>query len=136
MNQNNQIDPNSPKTTGLDAGGRNSGRTTRSLGDTDSMGHFVGYIDEEGGCWESCRERDLTLTCGRYRDAWYEWNRSGGVLGNKPDARKIAESVCRETASIDEAVREAEGEFDPTSPFSLLTMGVIALKKFENSALN
>ena len=113
----NLIDPESPKQQGTDIEGKR-----RELGDTDSMGHFIGWIDESGDCWESCRERDCTITAGCFRDQMSQWNRSGGLLGMKPDARLIAESMCLNPDSIEEAIREAESWFDPEDSFAAYVM--------------
>lgn len=43
------------------------------VGETDSMGYRVGWIDEQGDCWVSEYERDLAITAGRYIDAKREW---------------------------------------------------------------
>ena len=56
------------------------GRTVR-LWDYDSAGYQIGYIDEEGCCWESCRERDLAITEGRVRD--------GVITGTEGSASRL-----------------------------------------------
>lgn len=78
----------------------------RSLGDRDSMGHIVGYIDEKGNCWENLAERDRATTAGRYMDAMIAWER-GGEEGPEPDPNKIAREICRNRAHITWAVLEA-----------------------------
>lgn len=108
------LDPDSPRELSnrcIDCNARHE------LGTYDCAGIFVGYIDEEGLAWESCRERDCSITAGRYHDAFVLWNRTGGVLGTEPSARAIAEVICREPDSIEEAVRDAERQFDSSDPF-------------------
>jgi hypothetical protein len=117
------LDPDSPNEQGrrcIGCGQRHE------LGSYDCDGIFVGYIDEEGLSWESCRERDCSITAGRYHDAFWRWNRSGGALGSEPDVREIAERVCREPDSIEEAIRDAERQFDPSDPLCALGIRVRA----------
>ena len=45
-----------------------SGEPVR-LGERDSDGYLVGYIDDEGGAWESLRERLVATAAGRLVDA-------------------------------------------------------------------
>jgi hypothetical protein len=51
-------------TAGVDA----SGQPVR-LGERDSAGHIVGYIDEQGLAWESLTERIVALHGGRLAEA-------------------------------------------------------------------
>jgi hypothetical protein len=125
------IDPDSPNEVGKDAGG-----VVRELGDTDSMGHFIGWIDTDGSCWESVRERDCALTAGRFREAMSDWNRTGGLLGEKPEARKFAERVCVSPDSVEEAVRDAESWFDPDDSFARIVMAAQAAKAAQTAANN
>jgi hypothetical protein len=52
------------RTAGVDA----SGQPVR-LGERDSAGHIVGYIDEQGLAWESLTERIVALHGGRLAEA-------------------------------------------------------------------
>lgn len=79
------------------------GRTLR-LWDYDSAGYQIGYIDEDGCCWESCRERDLAITEGRFRDAVIQ-DGSGLKL---PNALEIAKRECRDPDNIEDAAKAAE----------------------------
>lgn len=81
------------------------GRTVR-LWDYDSAGYQIGYIDEEGCCWESCRERDLAITEGRFRDGVIYWNR--GECESPPNALEIAKRECRDPDNIEEAAKAAD----------------------------
>lgn len=127
----NIIDPDSPRKTGTDVDGK-----PRELGEIDSMGSFIGYIDEDGDCWESLHERDLALTAGRAHDAYIEWNRSGGVLGEEPNIREIAERVCQNPDHIEEAIRFAEQQNDPNDPLNIILSGIIAHSKARQARWN
>lgn len=74
------IDPDSHFESTIDPDGK-----PVELGGTDSQGYFVGYIDENGHPWESRHERDVATGSGRCLDAFHDYNRHGGVLGNPPD---------------------------------------------------
>lgn len=100
------------KTEGFDVDGN-----PVKLGDVDSMGYVVGYIDEEGSCWESCREHDLAITAGRFRDAWIKWKQDGGMLGRQ-DALRIARECCDDSNNVDDAVQHALNEVDPEDPLN------------------
>ena len=52
------------RTAGVDS----SGEPVR-LGERDSGGHIVGYIDEQGLAWESLRERILAISGARLAEA-------------------------------------------------------------------
>jgi hypothetical protein len=52
------------RAAGVDA----SGQPVR-LGERDSAGHIVGYIDEQGLAWESLTERIVALDGGRLAEA-------------------------------------------------------------------
>ena len=41
------------------------------LGEKDTDGFHVGYIDEEGACWESRRERDIAVGSSRIFDNYF-----------------------------------------------------------------
>lgn len=109
------IDPNSPRQSGYDSNG-----TACRLGETDSEGYFVGWIDEEGQCWQSCHERDLAITAGRYHDAWVEGERAGTVWDNPPDPQAFARRYCLRPEHLEEAARAAAQQFDPTDPLARL----------------
>lgn len=68
------IDPQSPKSIGHDSAG-----FPIRLGEIDSDGRFVGYIDEEGLAWESRLERDSAVTVGRFGDDYWRWLKTGAV---------------------------------------------------------
>lgn len=77
----------------------------RRLGDRDSMGHIVGFIDEDGNCWETVAERDGAITAGRYQDAMIEWESKGG---EKPDPTVIAIETCFDRGNVTAAADEAQ----------------------------
>lgn len=83
------IDPDSPRDRGRDSGGR-----PRELGDRDSDGYLVGWIEPGGSCWESRRECEVARAAGRYSDAWARWNRAGGALGREPDPAEFVKRWC------------------------------------------
>lgn len=85
---------------------------THELGGFDCDGYFIGYIDD-GTCWESVRERDVSITTGRFEEAWNRWNCCGGVLGAEPSPEDFARIYCREIDSIEEAIRECQNRIDP-----------------------
>lgn len=78
----------------------------RSLGDRDTMGYIVGFIDDDGNCWETLAERDGAITAGRYQDAMIAWER-GGRQEPVPRATLIAREVCLDPANVPNAVKEA-----------------------------
>lgn len=86
-------------TEGVDVDG-----ISRKLGDRDSMGHIVGFIDEDGNCWETIAERDRAITSGRYQDAMIEWEKVGG---ERPDPTIVAVETCLDPANVSEAAEEA-----------------------------
>lgn len=96
------------RTTGYDIDG-----TPISLGEIDSSGSEVGYIDLEGTAWESLEERDIATTCGRYLDAWNRWNITGGLIGKEPDPWEIALRECYDLDNAEVAAEEAARETDP-----------------------
>jgi hypothetical protein len=65
-----------------------------------------------------------------------QWNRSGGLLGVKPEARLIAESVCLDPDSIEEAIRDAESWFDPEDSFAAYVMAKQAQRAAITAANN
>lgn len=87
------------KTEGKDVDG-----IPRKLGDRDSMGHIVGFIDDEGNCWENVAERDGSTTMGRYIDAMLQWEKRGGT---KPDPTITAIETCLDSANVSAASDEA-----------------------------
>jgi hypothetical protein len=75
------------RTAGVDA----SGQRVR-LGERDSAGHIVGYIDQQGLAWESLRERIVAVQGSRLAEALtlpYDDPRRdqlmNEVLGDVPD---------------------------------------------------
>lgn len=109
------IDPGSPRENGVDVDG-----VPRELGDTDSMGTFVGYIDEGGCCWESHRERDEAITAGRFIEAWHRWNKTGGIVGPEPDPDEFAERLAHPLnwCEAAKAARGAAEDFLPGGVFN------------------
>ena len=99
----NRIDPESPHRVGIDTEG-----VVRRLGETDSDGEFVGYIDETRAVWNSRRERDAAVGGGRCFDAFLAWNEHGGALWEKPDYYLI----LYRTNVKPEHVRHALAEFE------------------------
>lgn len=89
------------KTQGFDVDGQ-----PRSVGDRDSMGYIVGFIDDHGNCWETLGERDRACSAGRYHDAMIAWERKGKVTP-EPDPKIIAETICLDRENVADAVREA-----------------------------
>lgn len=87
-------------TAGVDV----NGKPVR-LGEFDSLGHIVGYIDESGSCWESLRERDCSVTAGRFEEAMTLFRR--GETTVRPDPVEFAREHCMDPAHREEAAREA-----------------------------
>jgi hypothetical protein len=86
------------RTAGVDG----SGEAVR-LGERDSGGHIVGYVDEQGLAWESLRERILAVSGARLAEALalpYDDARRdelmGEVLETVPDVLLV--DVAREAA--------------------------------------
>lgn len=77
------------------------------LGEFDSMGHIVGYIDEDGNCWESIIERDRVKSASRFHDAMCSYKRGEC---EKPDPLKVAEEVCLDESNIEAALEEIEDD--------------------------
>jgi hypothetical protein len=96
------IDPDSPRQHGVDLEG-----VLRALGDIDSSGQLVGWIEPDGSCWKSRRECEISRAVGRYWDAFNAWNRAGGVLGVEPDPAQFVERHCSPD-SADEALRDCQ----------------------------
>lgn len=94
------IDPGSPRQRGRDSGGH-----PRELGDRDSDGYLVGWVESDGLCWESRRECEVARASGSYADAWSRWNRTGGVLGVEPDPAEFVARWCSPDTE-DEALAE------------------------------
>ncbi len=86
--------------------GRDASGGVVRLGDRDSMGHVVGFIQSDGSCWESVLEHDTSTAAGRYADAVQEFRR--GLTPDPPDVRAIAQAACIDPANVDAAVQEAE----------------------------
>jgi len=74
------IDPTSHFQIGCDGKG-----VAVELGELDSYGTFVGYIDADSVCWESRQERDLEVGTYELAIAWRDWNRSGGAEECPPE---------------------------------------------------
>lgn len=72
------------------------------VGETDSMGYRVGWIDEDGDCWVSERERDLAVTAGRYIDERREWKRG---FRSRPSKLAIAFSETNNLRNIPAVLR-------------------------------
>lgn len=89
------IDPRSPRESGWDLYGNQV-----ELGDTDSDGHFVGYIDDQGVSWESKCERDCAIVAGQFFDAWVQWNNCGGVLGVEPQPSDFMDDCDEENRDM------------------------------------
>jgi hypothetical protein len=74
------------------------------LGEFDSAGHIVGYIDDKGNCWENLRERDCSMSAGRYLDALSDFR--AGRRRTEPDAEVMAKTTCVDPAHVEAAVKE------------------------------
>jgi hypothetical protein len=109
------------RTTGYDIDG-----TPVVLGDTDSSGRPVGYIDLEGTAWESLQERDIATTCGRYLEAWNQWNKTGGLLGAEPDPWDAALRECYSLENLEAAAQAAAIETNPEDPLTRMRMKLSA----------
>jgi hypothetical protein len=70
----------SPRTAGYEPG-----NGPLRLGETDSTGHKVGYIDEGGCCWESEDEMIVSTAVGRCHDAIVAWQKGEGEKPNLED---------------------------------------------------
>lgn len=92
--------PVSPRFTGRDTDGR---RVT--LGELDSHGVVVGWIDHNGLAWASCRERDYSLTSGAYADALKGWNSRDPEQAPCPFA--YARAICVDPANVEGAAEAA-----------------------------
>lgn len=68
------------------------------IGDTDTDGYYVGWIDEEGIAWESVRERDVAIVCGKWRDAY----REAATKFTKPPRHPLWFAIrhCRDWRSV------------------------------------
>lgn len=86
-----------------------SGRPVR-LGDRDSDGYVVGYIDRDGDCWESIWERDRALATGRYLDALALWRRGRRAL--RPTALEFALRNASRPSHVRRLRRECLDEVD------------------------
>jgi hypothetical protein len=94
---------------GRAAGVDSNGQPVR-LGEFDSLGHIVGYIDEDGSCWESLRERDTSTTAGRYEEAMALFRRGDRTVAPDPD--EFAREHCRDPEHREEAAREAREQVE------------------------
>lgn len=95
---------------GLTAGVDANGNPVR-LGERDSMGHVVGYIEEDGTPWESLRERDYAVTAGEYRRALLAWM-SGDERFRQPRAEDVARATCIDPQHCEGAAQEAEEQVE------------------------
>lgn len=89
------------KTEGIDP----EGAIVR-LGERDSSGHIVGYIDEGGHPWESILERDAAVCYGRYDEAFMDWRR--GLKRFRPSVWQYAikNAQCRKPSHLRKVVAE------------------------------
>ena len=115
------FDPTSPETSARCYCGQ-----THELGEYDCWDCFVGWIDG-GTCWESVTERDVAITVARFSEAWFLWNRCGGILGTEPNPEAFALEICFEAASIDEAIRECQQAIDPEDWLNQIRRGKMAV---------
>lgn len=97
------------------------------LGGTDSDGKRVGFIDADGLCWESVRERDLLLTSARYNDALIERKRNP----NAPPAvvGYIARVTCLDKNNRGDAIKYALAMNDPNAPVNRAIAAYVATRK-------
>jgi hypothetical protein len=93
------------KSEGVDVNGNRC-----KLGDRDSMGHIVGFIDDDYNCWETLAERDGSLTAGRYSDAMTEWERDKSKPC--PNPLEIAKETCLDPENVPLAVEEAKDSWE------------------------
>lgn len=99
-----------PRFVGATAGVDCHGVPVR-LGEFDSAGHIVGYIDEDtGSCWESLRERDCSITAGRFDEATARFRR--GEVSVAPDPDEIARQHCIDPANREQAARDAREQLE------------------------
>jgi hypothetical protein len=114
------IDPRSPCKSGHDSHGN-----PVKLGDRDTGGYFVGYIDTDGLAWENLRERDCAIASGRFYDACIEWDRNG-QKGMPPSKYAIARKHCLDPASIPAAVKAMNYTLGSVDPLTKLVAAVDA----------
>jgi len=86
---------NQPRKDGVDS----RGEPVR-LGETDSSGYLVGWIDQQGLAWESRAEAQIAACSGAFLEAFRAWNRAGGVLGTRPDPAEFAARYCGPQARV------------------------------------
>lgn len=96
---------------GLTAGIDADGNPVR-LGERDSMGHVIGYIEEDGTPWESLRERDYAVTAGEYRRALLAWMSGDDERFRRPRAEDVARATCIDPQHCDGAAQEAEEQVE------------------------
>jgi hypothetical protein len=109
----------SPREEGIDSSG-----IPRRLGEQDDYGVVIGFIEEDGTCWESCLERDIATTGARFDEALWGWVRSAGIT-EQPDPHEFAEKYCRDRESIESAVSECKRQLDPNDPLTRIRLRVI-----------
>lgn len=66
-------------------------KRTYKIGDTDEMGHYVGYISPNGDAYESEDEYILNSIFGPWEDAWQQWNLWGE--GDEPSFLDAADEL-------------------------------------------
>ena len=97
-----KIDPHSPLQIGHDGKG-----AAVALGEIDSYGTFVGYIDADSVCWESRQERDLEIGACKLAEAWRDWNRSGnGCPPSGPPDERATLKACAVLGENEDGVLE------------------------------
>lgn len=96
------------------------------IGDTDSDGEIVGYIDESGLCWTSEGEAQIARAVGAHCDAFNAFNRSGGLLGVAPDAEAIVARYCDDESDAREALGLIEVQEDHRPLIAPPVMAAIA----------
>lgn len=64
------------------------------IGDLDSDGETVGFIDETGLAWASESEANIARAVGEHCDAFNAHNLTGGALGVTPDPEAIIARHC------------------------------------------
>lgn len=97
------------KFIGQEAGVDVNGEPAR-LGEFDSTGHIVGYIDDKGNCWESLKERDCSMSAGRYLDEMSNYR--AGRRVSEPDPQVISGSICINPEHVEAAVQECHEQVE------------------------
>ena len=63
------------------------------LGERDSQGVPIGFIDRDGACYESLEERDTVRVAGAVEEAFSSWE-DGYLEGDPPELESIARATC------------------------------------------